>query len=497
MIICLFPEGRRGRSDLTAVIESFGHRVNVVAGPGEMMPEGAELAVVQLAPRHAEALAQLRRWRETMPPSLPVLAIGRWTGGDAVREILNTGATDYLTHPYKTQELELRLLILRNSALRVNGELRLRIADTQRVETISALAGSLAHDFNNVLAAILGNAEVALLDPHLGDSARYSLTQIDRASRHAAELTRQMLALAGRPSPGFEPVHLDELVEEMADILRASISRLCRVEYHIEADLPPVTGAASQLRQVVLNLLLNASEAMAPGGGVIRVSLRQTRQRSEPRVVLEIADSGPGIPPEIQGRIFEPFYSTKRTGRGLGLAAVRAIVEAHGGEVSVSSQPGSGATFRLDFPAQDTPVPQPVAVLPMPPTGVCGAVLLVEDEPALREAAAHLLAKSGFQLVSAGSGDEAERIFRRRAAEFDAVILDLALPGASGEGLLELIRSKRPDLQVIVWSGYDEESIHALTVGHPIAATLRKPCHLRELAATLARVLTTPPCAVA
>ncbi len=461
------------------------------------MPEGAELAVVQLAPRHAEALAQLRRWRETMPPSLPVLAIGRWTGGDAVREILNTGATDYLTHPYKTQELELRLLILRNSAMRVNGELKLRIADTQRVETISALAGSLAHDFNNVLAAILGNAEVALLDPHLGDSARYSLTQIDRASRHAAELTRQMLALAGRPSPGFEPVHLDELVEEMADILRASISRLCRVEYRIEPDLPPVTGAASQLRQVVLNLLLNASEAMAPGGGAIRVSLRQVRRRSEPRVVLEVADSGRGIPQDIQARIFEPYYSTKQTGRGLGLAAVRTIVESHGGEVSVTSQPGSGATFRLDFPAQATPASKQAAVLPMPAASGAGAVLLVEDEPALREAAAHVLAKIGYKLVSAGSGDEAERVFRRRAEDFDAVILDLALPGASVEGLLELIRSKRPDVQVIVWSGYDEESVHVLTRGHPIAATLHKPCHLRELAATLARVLTTPPGAVA
>lgn len=497
MLICLFPEGEDGSRTLASVLESLGFEVRVAALPNEPLIAEAELAVVQLPAQIGEAVSLLGLWRRSLPPGHPMLALGRWSGRTEIERLLQAGASDYLTHPCETRELQARLLVLHTATFRLNQDLLHRLADTQRIESLSTLAGSLAHDFNNLLAAILGNAEVALLDPNLSDSTRYSLTQIDRASRHAAELTRQMMTFSGRPSPDFAPVFLGELVEEMADILRASISRACRVEYRFDPDLPPVLGEASQLRQVVMNLLINASEAMMPGGGVIRVIGCQGRKKGQPRVTLEVRDSGAGVPVEVRHRIFDPFYSTKRPGRGLGLAAVRSIVESHGGEVSVVSHPGDGATFRLEFPGMVSSGSRRVTSISAAAATISGSVLLVEEDEALREAAAHLLARSGFQVYPAASAQEAARLFQGHTCEFQAVILDPTLGDGHAESFLRLVRGQRPDLRIVIWSGVDELEVHNRTSGFAIAAFVRKPCPVRELVSALSHVLSNPSGAVA
>jgi two-component system, cell cycle sensor histidine kinase and response regulator CckA len=497
MLICLFPEGEDASRTLASVLESLGFEVRVAALPTEPLIAEAELAVIQLPAQLDEAVKLLRLWRGLLPPGHPLLALGQWTGPAEIEKLLQAGASDYLTHPCETRELQTRLLVLHSATFRLNQDLLHRLADTQRVESLSALAGSLAHDFNNLLAAILGNAEVALLDPNLSDSTRYSLTQIDRASRHAAELTRQMMTFSGRPSPDFAPVQLAELVEEMTDILRASISRACQVEFRFDPELPPVLGEASQLRQVVMNLLINASEAMMPGGGVIRVIGCQSRKKGQPRVILEVRDSGTGVPVEVRHRIFDPFYSTKRPGRGLGLAAVRSIVESHGGEVSVLSHRGDGATFRLEFPGMVSAGSRRVTSISSAPATISGSVLLVEVDDSLREAASHLLARSNFQVHPAASAREAARLFHDHTCEFQAVIMDLTLGDGNAESFLRMLRTQRPGLRVVIWSGFDEIEIHNRTTGFDISAIVRKPSPVRELVSALSHVLSNPPGAVA
>lgn len=489
MIICLIPEGQEPQAGLIPVLESFGYRVRIAAQPTEVAAGESELAVVQLPSQHSDAVTLLRVWRETLPAGHPILALGAWSGPDEVMPLLRAGATDYLSSPWQTRELGVRLLVLQSCTTRLTNDLLQRVAETQRLETLAALSGGLAHDFNNLLAAILGNAEVAMLDTSLSGSTRYSLEQIDRASRHAAELTRQMVTYSGRPEPGFQPISLAELVEDMVEILRASISRLSRVEFDFEPNLPAVLGEPSQLRQVVMNLLVNASEAMTPHGGVILVSARTQRRGDLARVVLEVADSGAGIPPEYQQRIFDPFFSTKRSGRGLGLAAVRSIVNSHGGAVELESEPGRGSTFRLEFPALAGGEARRSSAAESPRWRGSGLVMLIEDEAPVREAAAHLLARSGFSVLEATDGQEGASLFSRHAAALQAVILDLGLSGLAGEDLLRLIRQRRPDLCVVIWSGFDRSEIEVRTCGMGVTSIIEKPGHVRELAAVLCRSL--------
>lgn len=489
MIICLILEGPPPHPRLVSSLEGLGYRVRTASQPTEPLTADTELAVVQLPGEPAAAVSFLQVWRTALPPAHPILALGHWTGKGTVAKLLRAGATDYLPYPCQTQDLEIRLLVLRNSTVRLAQELENRVAEAQRLETLSALAGSLAHDFNNLLAAILGNAEVAMLDPSLSGSTRYSLEQIDRASRHAAELTRQMVTYSGRPEPGFQRVSLAELVRDMAEILRASISRLCRVEFDFAPRLPLLLGEPSQLRQVVMNLLVNASEAMAPSGGVIRVAVRTATRNGQRRLILEVSDSGVGIPRGHQKRIFDPFFSTKRSGRGLGLAAVQSIVSSHGGEVRIESEPGRGSTFRLEFAALAGADERRGGVVALPDPCGSGLVLLIEDESPVREAAVHLLARSGFRVLEAADGQEGAALFLRHACELQAVVLDLGLSGMAGEDLLRLIRESRTDLRVVVWSGLHPREIESRTGGLGVTAVVQKPGHLRELAAVLCRTL--------
>lgn len=445
------------------------------------------------------ARAETERQRAALPPGTPLLVIGSWKSPEDAAELVDAGADDYLASPFEAPDLLLRLRVLEARLQRHTPGwerqlLEERLGDSQKIDTLTTLAGTLAHDFNNILAAILGNAELAMLDLSANEPTRYNLEQIDKASRRAADITRQMLAYSGRSGSGLRPLNLSDLVEEMAELLRTTISKRCTIHYHFERPLPNIVGDPGQLRQVVMNLLINASEATQGKNGEIHVRTGLEQHGEETWTTLEIEDNGAGMTPETRERIFDPFFTTKRTGRGLGLAAVQGIVRAHKGEISVDSTPGKGTIFRILLPV----CPESVGLitgpgLEMPDWHGTGSILLIDDEDAVREAARRMLKKAGFEVLEAASGDEGAEMFCRHAASLNAVILDLNMPGLDGFEVYEVIREVRPDMRVIVWSGVDEAAAREKLAKFGTPVILEKPTSARELAVTLKRVLSPEP----
>jgi PAS domain S-box-containing protein len=342
--------------------------------------------------------------------------------------------------------------------------------EVQRLESLGVLAGGIAHDFNNLLAVILGNAALLEEESPVDDEARGRLRRIVAASRHAEALTDQMLSYAGKSVAELVPLDLSTLVAQTEDLLRASISKRCRLALELGAGLPPVKGDPTRLRQVLLNLVSNASEAIGEEPGHIRVTTRSVQadgslledafgaaeRRGGTWVLLEVTDDGPGIDAPLRGRIFEPFYSSKGIGRGLGLAAVLGIASAHGGVVRVDDAEAAGTRFRLLLPpspdARQATSPRAAAEVGPTPDGL---VLVVDDDEAVREIAQVLLGKAGFRVETASGGREA--LARVRAGGVDALLLDLVMPDLSGADVLHILASEEPAIPVVVASGFKRE----------------------------------------
>lgn len=480
-------------------MHELGHSVYPASG-ADSTPIGEEdLCVLWLEGRQEEGCAKVARRRRQSSEHLPILVVGPWVAKGDIDLILQAGADDYLVAPVTAAELQIRLLVMERRMKRsapdaAQRRLEERLSESQRIETLTTLAGTLAHDFNNILAAILGNAELALLDSNSSASIRYSLEQIDKASRRAAEITRQMLTYSGRGDSALGPIDLTALVEEMGELLRISLSKRCSIHHHFTRPLPLMVGDASQLRQIIMNLLLNASEAIGGGNGEVHVRTGVVDRDDDGRwVSLEVEDNGIGMSPETLSHIFDPFFTTKRTGRGLGLAAVQGIVQAHRGEISVHSELGRGSRFTLLFPTVGDSAASSVSPsLDMPDWHGTGTILLVDDEEAVREAARRLLKKAGFNIYEAASGDEGAEMFCRYADELQAVILDLNMPGLDGFEVYQIIREVRPQMRVIVWSGFDAAAAREKLAQFGDPLIIEKPTSARELAIALKQVLSSP-----
>jgi signal transduction histidine kinase/CheY-like chemotaxis protein len=374
--------------------------------------------------------------------------------------------------------------------------LQAHMQEVQRLESLGVLAGGIAHDFNNLLAVVLGNA--SLLEAGAGSPAEAAerLRRIQAAARHAEALTDQMLTYAGRSVAALAPLSLSALVRDTEDLLLAAISKKCRLRLELAEDLPPVQGDPTRLRQVLMNLVTNAAEAQGEGGGEVRVRTRlaaleagslagaygAAERRPGPWVLLEVADDGPGIADAQRPRIFEPFFSTKGVGRGLGLAAVLGIASAHRGLVQVESAPGRGTTFRLLLPPgeqvrSEAPAGAPTAELAAPE----GLVLVVDDDEAVRETAQALLEHAGFRVEAVAGGREA--ITRVRAGGVDAVLLDLVMPDLAGGEVLRVLAAEQPELPVVVASGYRRELVQL--EGEGAFGFVQKPFDPERLAALL------------
>jgi PAS domain S-box-containing protein len=429
--------------------------------------------------RHADGRY---RWLETTGVARPT-ADGRLAAVTITRDV-----TERMEAAEEARELQERLLL------------------AQKLESLGVLAGGIAHDFNNLLVGILGNASLALAELPPDSPLRETLAGIETAALRAADLTNQMLAYSGKGRFVVAPLDLSELVEEMSQLLDASISKKAVLRRELSAALPPIDGDATQIRQLVMNLITNASDALGDEPGTITLCTRLVEEpavgdtgplaeqglASGPAVLLEVSDTGCGMNTETLGRIFEPFFTTKFTGRGLGLAAALGIVRGHRGVIDVQSDPGRGTRFRVLFPASRGCVTQPMnaaapAALPAP----AGAILVADDEELVRAMARRILEQAQFRVLTASDGRQAVETFRRHAHEIAAVLLDLTMPHLGGEEALRAIRAVQPDVPVVLTSGYSESEIALRFEGERLEGFLQKPFRgaqlLERVRAALAR----------
>jgi PAS domain S-box-containing protein len=377
-----------------------------------------------------------------------------------------------------------------------------RLAHAQKMEAIGLLAGGVAHDFNNLLVGVIGNASLAqeMLPPNSG--ALPLLERIVRTGEQAAYLTRQLLAYAGKGQIVMEPVDLSQLVREAADLIRSSIPNKITLHLDLADELPAVRADHGQINQIFMNLAINASEAIGSGPGMIsiRTMIRDLDQgsltglagaelRPGMHVCLEVADNGSGMDEETRAKVFDPFFTTKFLGRGLGLAAVAGIVRSHGGGIRVQSEPGRGSLFTVLLPVAEGEVAvagaEPVA---QQQRGE-GTILLIDDEEIVLETAKSALERRGYEVLVAASGPAALRLFQREAARVTLVVLDLSMPGMGGDEVLPALRQIRPDVRVVVSSGYSQDQAMKYFQGQSGVGFIQKPHTAVQLAAEVKRAI--------
>jgi two-component system, cell cycle sensor histidine kinase and response regulator CckA len=373
-----------------------------------------------------------------------------------------------------------------------------QLRETQKLESLGVLAGGIAHDFNNLLTGILGNASLARDRLAPNDELNEPLRQIERASSRAAELCQQMLAYAGKGRFIVEPVDLSSLVDDTAKLLDLSVARRAILDLRLERPLPPVLADATQMRQIVMNLVLNAAEAIPHAQGRIVVTTgrmnvdraflsaaRVAAGLSEGEAVfLEVTDNGSGMDRATLDRIFEPFFTTKFTGRGLGLAAVLGIVRSHQGVLHVQSEPGRGTTFRLVLaPHEGRPrhSASPFANVAPPTRKNHGRILVIDDEESVRSVTRQALERTGFTVEVAEDGETGLTCLRKEPEGFVLVLLDYTMPRLDGAQTLREIHKINPRARVIMMSGFSEMEARERLGNEELAGFIQKPFDLPTL----------------
>jgi two-component system cell cycle sensor histidine kinase/response regulator CckA len=389
-------------------------------------------------------------------------------------------------------------------ALQERTELQVQLLHAQKLESLGVLAGGIAHDFNNFLTSILGQADLALLALPPRSPARTAIQELIRTTHRAAGVTNQMLAYSGKGQFVVGPLNLGKLLQEMRDMINVFVSRKTTLKFDIAPRLSLIEAEEAQIRQVILNLVINASEALTDEPGAVSVSVGQKSFRRNSisgavfgehlpegtYVYLEVKDSGLGMKEDTLERIFDPFFTTKSVGRGLGLSTVLGIVKGHKGAISVRSAPGRGSVFTVLFPivSRTFPKREEPALAPKEFRGA-GTILLVDDEEIVRKPCKKLLEKLGFEVLAAADGKAALKIFRAHQREIRCVLLDLTMPKMSGDEVFRELRRIKPDTKVILTSGYGEmESVRRFPGRRP-EGFIQKPYRLSQLVETLREVL--------
>lgn len=379
-------------------------------------------------------------------------------------------------------------------------------AQAQKLESLGVLAGGMAHDFNNLLTAILGNAELTMMELTDGTRAWSNISEIKKATLRASELCQQMLVYSGRGSLMLHRVRLTEVVQEMAGSLDAMVTPPISIQYDLAEDSPWVEADPSGLGKALKGLVSNAAEAIGPSGGTIHIRTHVkefTRHdlktcynweelKAGSYACIEVEDSGCGMDPLTQTRIFDPFFSTKFPGRGLEMAAILGMVRSHKGAIKVHSELGEGSVFTLLFPILDSMQLNPVVMSSRMDDEVVqfkgkGTLLLVDDEKPIVDCGKIMLEKLGFQVLTASNGLEAITTVRKQGKTLICVILDLTMPCMDGEDAFDEIHKIQPGLPVIISSGYSESEIMHRFTGKKVAGIIQKPF----LASTLQKKLRT------
>ena len=373
-----------------------------------------------------------------------------------------------------------------------------QIRQAQKMESIGVLAGGIAHDFNNLLTGVLGNASLALDSMPEWDPNRSLIQALMVSATQAADLTRQLLAYAGKGRFIVRPINLSETVRQVSNLVRSSVPATIAIDFDLDEEIAAAEADAGQIQQILMNLVLNASEAIGERSGRITI-LTRTRNLDAAAieqsrlglpegayVCLQVQDTGPGMDEATMGKIFEPFFTTKFTGRGLGLAAVHGIVRAHKGAVLVDSQPGNGARFTVLLPAANAVASRkPELPARVQSTAGEGTVLVVDDEEAVRLVVKATLERHGYRVLQAGNGIEALEIFEQAPHQIAVVLLDLTMPLMSGEETLHRLRAIRPDVPVLLSSGYNQIEVIQRFTGQGLAGFIGKPYSAATLVAKI------------
>lgn len=388
---------------------------------------------------------------------------------------------------------------------RKQAEVALR--QTQKMESLGILAGGIAHDFNNLLTVIMAQTSLTLrrLDAH--HPLRPNLEQSLAASTRAADLIRHMLAFSGKGRVEVRPLNLNDLVMANLPLIRAGLPKQVEIQADLDESLPLVEGDSGQLQQVVMNLILNGAQAIGERAGLVRVEtavqpitsettlerdyLKQTLPPGH-YVSLTVTDDGQGMDEETRNRIFEPFFSTKKSGHGLGLSAVLGIVQGHKGGIFVQSQVGKGATFRVLLPVATDVNLEPEEVDVGLSTAVTGAVLVIDDEALVRQAVDDILTTDGIQTFLAATGEEGLALFQEHQAQIKLVLLDLSMPGMGGTETFHALRQLAPHLPVLFSSGYDQTELAPVLWAGQSVEFVAKPYQAEKLLTAVKRQLKNP-----
>ncbi|MEO7036097.1 MAG: response regulator [Polyangiaceae bacterium] len=389
------------------------------------------------------------------------------------------------------------------AADRHRGLLESKLLDAQKLESLGILAGGIAHDFNNLLTGILGNVSLMRLELPATSALAEHVEQIEAVTIRAADLCRQLLAYSGKGRFVVRPLDVSELVRQTAPLLQLSIGKNATLRLDLADPLPSVDADATQMRQVAMNLVVNAAEALGERAGVISITtgvlhaegeyLRNTFLAPElaegEYVFVEVSDNGCGMGAATQAKIFDPFFSTKFTGRGLGLSAVLGIVRGHKGAIKVYSELGRGTTIKVLFPLSDESAGRLKAAPPQPTLQRRGTVLVVDDEDVVRGVAARILGSYGFDVILANDGRDGVARFSERRGEIVAILMDLTMPAMDGVDAFREIRNLDSEIPVLLMSGYNEQDAVMRFAGKGLAGFVQKPFTVEVLRERLMSVL--------
>ncbi|MCA9962424.1 MAG: response regulator, partial [Anaerolineales bacterium] len=375
---------------------------------------------------------------------------------------------------------------------------------SQKMESLGVLAGGVAHDFNNLLVAILSQTSLALLKLPADVPAGAHIEKARKAAERAADLTKQLLAYSGKGRFALQPIQLNQFIQDNLHFFEVAISKHIRLQLDLADMLPTMEGDPGQMQQIVMNLLLNASEAIGDQPGVIKVMtrLKEVTAVDEiywqltkhplppgPYILLHIQDSGSGMDEKTIQKIFDPFFTTKFTGRGLGLAAVLGIVRGHKGGLRVASRIGNGTTFELLFPVAETDDFLSVQEQQIEAEKMKGTILIIDDEQHVRDAITDILQEVGVQVLTAANGQQGIDLYRQKADEIDLILLDLSMPGLSWQQTFQTLKHIKPTAKIILSSGYSEADVHQNFSEEGITDFLPKPYDTATLTQTIRHYL--------
>jgi CheY-like chemotaxis protein len=407
---------------------------------------------------------------------------------------------DKITQLEETNQLLEREVRERKQFEEEKKKLEAQLIQAQKMEAIGTLSGGIAHDFNNILSAVIGYTEIALDDAEKGSLLERNLRGVLQAGKRAKNLTKQILTFSRQAELELKPVQVKMVAEEALKFLRASLPTTIDIYRDLASD-SLIMGDPTQIHQLLMNLCANAGHAMKENGGILEVILADVELDSNfiaqhpgmiagPHLKLIVSDTGPGMTTEILKRIFDPYYTTKDKGEGtgLGLSVVHGIIRSNAGAITVYSEPGKGSTFNVFFPVIEEEIRAEAAVEELLPTGN-EKILFVDDEPTLVEITNQMLKRLGYDVVTKTASNEALDLFQAQPEKYDLVITDMTMPGMMGDELAGKLMQIRPDIPVILCTGFSQRITEKKAKHLGIKAFLMKPLVMRSLAVTIRKVL--------